>query len=139
MNKQFKDAEFQFGLEIALGAAYRQASDVGESLATAGRIADGDADSWVNEWTATAEICQAAGAEAESAGRGVSAVAYYRRAATYYATALYRFSGATGHSPRRELELWRRQRACCDRVVDLQTVPGERIPHVRGRDALRDK
>jgi hypothetical protein len=58
MKKQFADAEFQFGLEIALGAAYRQASDVGEALATADRIADGDADSWVNEWTATAEVCQ---------------------------------------------------------------------------------
>ena len=81
----------------------------------------------MTEWTATADVCQTAGAEAESAGRRVSAVSYYRRAATYYATALYRFSGATDHSPRRELELWRRQRACWDRVVDLQPVPGERI------------
>ena len=127
MKKQFEDAEFQFGLEIALGAAYRQASDVGESLATADRIADGDADSWVNEWTATAGVCEAAGSEAESAGRRVSALSYYRRAATYYATALYRFSGATDQSPERELELWRRQPACWQRIVDLQTVPGERI------------
>ena len=127
MNTQFADAEFQFGLEIALGAAYRQASDVGESLATADRITDGDADSWVNEWTATAETCQAAGAEAQSAGRRVSALSYYRRAATYYATALYSFSGASDHSPERELELWRHQRGCWERVVDLQTVPGERF------------
>ena len=127
MTTQFADAEFQFGLEIALGAAYRQASDVGEALATAGRIADGDADSWVNEWTATAEVCQAAGAEAESAGRRVSALSYYRRAATYYATALYRFSGATDHSPERELELWRRQRACWERSSISRPVPGERI------------
>jgi hypothetical protein len=127
MKTQFDDAEFQFGLEIALGAAYRQASDVGEALATAGRITDGDADSWVNEWIATAEVCDAAGAEAESEGHRVSAVSYLRRAATYYATALYRFSGASDHSPERELELWRRQRACWERVVDLQAVPGERI------------
>jgi hypothetical protein len=125
MKQQFADAEFH--LEIALGAAYRQASDVGESLATADRIADGVADSWVNEWTATAELTQAAGAEAEAAGRRVSALSYYRRAATYYATALYRFSGATDHSPKRELELWRRQRACWERIVDLQPVPGERL------------
>jgi hypothetical protein len=127
MKTQFEDAEFQFGLEIALGAAYRQSSDVGESLATADRIADGDADSWVKEWTATAEACEAAGSEAESAGRRVSALSYYRRAATYFATALYRFSGATDHSPERELELWRRQRADWERIVDLQPVPGERI------------
>lgn len=127
MTTQFADAEFQFGLEIALGAAYRQASDVGEALATAGRIADGDADSWVNEWTATADLIQAAGSEADSAGRRVSALSYYRRAATYYATALYRISGTTDYSPERELELWRRQRACWERIVDLQTVAGERI------------
>jgi hypothetical protein len=127
MREEFADAEFQFGLEIALGAAYRQASDVGESLATAGRITDGDADSWVDEWIATAAVCEAAADDAESAGRRVSALAYHRRAATYYATALYRFSGAADHSPERELELWRRQRACWERVVDLQAVPGERI------------
>jgi hypothetical protein len=127
MKKQFADAEFQFGLEIALGAAYRQASDVGEVLATAGRITDGEADSWVNEWTATADAIQAAGAEAESAQRRVSALAYYRRAATYYATALYRFSGATDHSPERELELWRRQRVCWEKIVDLSPISGERL------------
>ncbi len=127
MSQQFADGEFQFGLEIALGAAYRQASDVGESLATAARIADGDADSWVSEWTATADVCEAAGDEADSAGHRVSALSYYRRAATYYATALYRFSGITDYSYERELALWRRQRACWERVVDLQTVHGERI------------
>jgi hypothetical protein len=127
MRQQFADAEFQFGLEIALGAAYRQASDVGESLATADRITEGDADSWVNEWTATADVCETAGDEADSAGHRVSALAYNRRAATYYATALYRFSGTTDYSSERELELWRRQRACWERVVDLQAVPGERI------------
>ena len=33
------------------------------------------------------------------------------------------------HRPlaRADLELWRRQRACWERIVDLQTVPGERI------------
>src|ERR1700754_4461857 len=95
MRQQFADAEFQFGLEIALGAAYRQASDVGEALASADRIADGDADSWVNEWTATGEVCETAGDAAHSAGHRVSALSYSRRAATYYATALYRFSGAS--------------------------------------------
>src|SRR6201995_5192396 len=82
MRQQFADAEFQFGLEIALGAAYRQASDVGEALATADRITDADADSWVNEWTATAEVCDTAGDEADSAGHPVRARSSYRRAGT---------------------------------------------------------
>jgi hypothetical protein len=127
MQQQFDDSEFQFGLELALGATYRQSADVGEVLATAERITDGDADSWVTEWLATADRCEAAGASAQSAGRTVSAVSYYRRAATYYATALYRFSGVADPSPERELELWRRQRSCWERIVDLQPVPGERL------------
>ena len=94
MTAHFKDQDFQFGLEVALGCTYRQAADVGEVLATASRITDGDADSWVQEWTATAGASWTAGCLAQATGRRVSAVAHYRRAATYYATALYRISHA---------------------------------------------
>ncbi len=125
--KFFKDDDFQFGLEIVLGATYHRAADVGEALATAGRIKDGDSDAWVREWLGIADRLSVAGGEAEQAGLRVSAVAYYRRAATYYATALYRFAYATDIAADRELEIWRRQRACWDRVVDLQAVPGERV------------
>ncbi len=125
--RYFKDDDFQFGLELVLGAAYHQAADVGEALATANRIKDEDSDAWVREWLATAGSCRAAGREAERAGHRVSAVAHYRRAATYYATALYRFAHAADNSAERELEIWRRQRECWDRVVDLQPVPGERV------------
>lgn len=125
--KHFKDEDFQFGLELVLGAAYHRAADVGEALATAERIKDGDSAAWVHEWLATGGGCWAAGRAAEQAGHWVSAVAYYRRAATYYATALYRFAHSGDSTPDRELEIWRRQRACWDRVVDLQPVPGERV------------
>ena len=125
--QHFKDDDFQFGLELVLGAAYHRAADVGEALATAARIKDGHSDAWVHEWLATAGSCRAAGRDAEQAGHRVSAAAYYRRAATYYATALYRFAHATDNAPQRELEIWRRQRECWDRVVDLQPVPGERV------------
>jgi hypothetical protein len=123
----FKDDDFQFGLELVLGAAYHRAADVGEALATADRIKDGDAGTWVDEWLATAGNCWAAARQAADAGHRVSAVAYYRRAATYYATALYQFIHAADHDLERELEIWRRQRDCWDRVVDLQAVPGERV------------
>ena len=58
MRKQFDNDNFQFGFELALGAAYRQGSDAGEVLATVDRISDGDSDSWVHEWTATSEKLQ---------------------------------------------------------------------------------
>jgi hypothetical protein len=125
--KYFKDDDFQFGLELVLGAAYHRAADVGEALATADRIKDGDSATWVHEWLATGGSSWAAGRAAEQAGHRVSAVAYYRRAATYYATALQRFAHAGDNTPGRELGIWRRQRECWDRVVDLQPVPGERV------------
>jgi hypothetical protein len=123
----FKDDDFQFGVEEVLGSSYRQAADVGEVLSTVGRIRDGDADSWVTEWTATAGAVWAAGQQADTAGRPTSALAHYRRAATYYATALNRVAHATELEPGRELDLWRRQRECWDRTVDRMPVPGERV------------
>jgi Esterase FrsA-like len=125
MRKQFDDENFQFGFELALGATYRQAADAGEVLATADRISDGDSDSWVQEWTTTAEMCQAAASQAESHRHQVSALSYHRRAATYFGSALYCFAGATDHSPTRELELWRQQRASWERMVDL--MGGQRV------------
>jgi Prolyl oligopeptidase family len=135
MTAHFDNDDFQFGLENALGCAYRQASDVGEVLATAERIKDGDDDAWVHEWTATAGACWASAQEAEAGNHQVTATSFYRRAATYYATALYRIAGAADANDAgngngkasRQLNLWRRQRACWEKVVDLQLVPGERV------------
>ena len=121
----FEDDDFQFGLENALGAVYRRAADVGEVLATAARITDGDPDSWVLEWTATAGALWAAGGAAAESGLRVSALAHYLRAGTYYATALYRIAYASERD--RQLDLWRRQRSCWDRAVDLFSTPAERI------------
>lgn len=121
----FQDNDFQFGLEVALGSSYRQAADVGEVLATASRITDRDPDSWLHEWTVTAGAVWSAAVQAERRGHRASALAHYRRAATYYATALYRISHSS--EPERELEIWRRQRTCWDHAVDLFPAPGERI------------
>ena len=125
MRRLFKDDDFQFGLEIALGAAARGLADPGEVLATADRIKNGDADAWVREWTATAQACEEAGDAALAAGRRVSALSHYRRAARHYSCALYQVAGSDMAD--RELEIWRRQRGCWDRVVDLHPVPGERV------------
>ena len=121
----FQDTEFQFAFERALGAAYRQGADIGEVLSTARRIVDGDADSWLNEWTATAGAAWASAVRARRDARRVSALAYFRRAATYYAAALYQISHST--EPDRRLDMWRRQRECWEHILDLSPVPGERV------------
>ena len=125
MREMFKHEDFQFGYETALGSAYRGYAEVGEVLSTAGRIKDGDADEWVREWCATAERLEAAAQEAEAAGRRVSARSLYLRASSSFSTGLYLIthSGAPG----RQLDIWRRHRACWDKLVDLAPVPGERL------------
>lgn len=122
---EFKKDDFRFGFEIALGACYRGAADAGEVLVTAGRIKDGDADSWVSEWSATADRVRSAAQQAAHAEHSVSALAGLRRAATYFATAQY----LVDHSsrPERRTELYRRQRDCWERIVDSSPAPGERV------------
>src|ERR1700733_2275216 len=122
---RFQDGEFQFAFERALGACYRQGADVGEVLATAERIADGDGDAWVNEWTSTAGEAWASGMTARRNGRRVSSLAHFRRAATYYSTALFQIAHSTEAD--RGLDIWRRQRACWEQILDLSPVPGERV------------
>ena len=125
MRSQFKRGDFQFGYERALGAAHYGAADVTEVLATCARIEDGDCDSWLEQWTATAGAAWAAATSAAAHGRRDSALSHYQRAASYYATALYVIAHSS--EPERQLGLWRRQRDCWDRAVELFPVPGERI------------
>jgi hypothetical protein len=65
----FKDDDFNFLTEIALGSVYWQAADVGEVLTTVDRIHDGKARSWVDEWTATADRLTLLAAAGAAAGR----------------------------------------------------------------------
>ena len=123
--RQFQHEGFQDAFDAVLGAAYHRAADVGEVLATAARVQDGDADSWLREWTATAGGAWVAAGRAERAGHRASALEHHLRAGTYYAAAL-RHVALTDQSVN-ELDLWRRQRECWDRAVALFPVPGEHI------------
>ena len=105
-DKFFKDEDFEFMTELALGATYHRGADIGECLSTVARIKDGDAESWFGEWTATAERIAAA---AEGAGHGVSAAEAWLRAATYYDTATF-FVDSTDE-PERMTPTWELHRS----------------------------
>jgi hypothetical protein len=124
-SRLFSDDDFQYGLELAVGASYRQAADVGEVLVAASRIVDRDADSWMREWTRLAGSMWACAVAAERGGHRVTALAHYRRAATYYATALYRSEHSS--TPADGFAVWQQQRRCWERIVDLYRPAGERI------------
>ncbi|MGB6576349.1 MAG: dipeptidyl aminopeptidase [Streptosporangiaceae bacterium] len=122
MRPFFKDSDFNFLTEIALGSVYRQAADVGEVLTTVDRIHDGKAGSWVKEWTATADrLAQEAAANA-GAGRRYSAAGQYLRASLYYSVATYSADG-TG-DPALFASLWEKHRAAWDQFVDLGDFGG---------------
>ena len=88
---------------VAVGAA-----DPEVVAATATRIAAGDPDAWLREWTA-------AGGEAWAAAGRTGDAALYLHAASYYAAALAVIADTDGSVD--EARLWQRQRDCWDRAA----------------------
>ena len=121
----FKDDDFEFMTQIALGAVAYRAAETGEVLATAARIKSGDYASWVREWEATAERVRGVAATSEAAGRRVSAREAFLRASTYYFNAAF-FVVGTGDGARLP-ELWRTHRDCFERAAALFDPPFERV------------
>jgi hypothetical protein len=121
----FKDDTFSFLTEIALGATYHQAADVGEVLSTVERIRNGHAQSWVDEWTATADRLSIEAGLSADAGHPQSAARQFLRVSMYY-------SLASSSADRTDdgalfLALWEKHRAAWDRFVDLTDLQIERI------------
>ncbi len=120
------DPELQHELTLAAQSAEVGAAAADVLVSTAARIADdGDPDTWVLEWMATAGSAWAAGNSAAQAGEHVTAREHYLHAATYYAIA----RAAIGRSSdaARRLDVWRRQRACWDRAAARFDPPAVRL------------
>jgi hypothetical protein len=107
---RFTDKEFERELAAVLAAT----GDVAGALATAARIHDGDAESWLLEWTA-------AGGEAWAAGRHLDAAAYY-------GAALALIDATDGSVDKRALAA--RQQECWRRAVS--THGGELLSRPAG-------
>ena len=125
MRPFFKEESFNFQTEIALGATYHQAADIGEVLATVERIRNGHAQSWVDEWSSTADRLAAEATASADDGRSHSAAGQFLRASMYYSVASYEADG-TG-DPTLFTGLWEKHRAAWDRFVDLADLQIERV------------
>ncbi len=119
----FADPEFAFELRRTLGAAYSGEADIGECLATASRITEGDFESWYAEWNRTADNFRTAGDESLAAGHGVTAMEAYYRAATYYRTAEFFLHGDPADP--RIVETWEKSRDAFRAALALDVVPYE--------------
>ena len=121
----FQDEGFEFAALQVLGAAPYRMAEAGEVLATVQRITDADADSWFDEWMATAKRVHALAEEAEKSGHVASARDAYLRAAVYAGAAFF-YVLAT-RDPGRELATWRWHRAAFDKAMRLWPTPVEKV------------
>jgi dienelactone hydrolase len=121
----FKDDDFNFLTEIVLGATYHGAADVGEVLTTVDRIHNGKHQSWVDEWTATADRLAEQAGKAAAEGHDTSASRQWLRASMYYSMASYSADGAG--DPELFAALWEKHQQAWDQFVDLTDVHIERI------------
>jgi len=87
MKLLFDDASFSFEALRAAGFANYSGADIGEVVATAQAIPDGDEASWHREWKATAERVEELGRKSLADGHRVSAREALLRASNYYRTA----------------------------------------------------
>jgi pimeloyl-ACP methyl ester carboxylesterase len=85
----FRDAEFDYQLLRAMGVAEYGGATVGECLAAAATITEGDTHSWVRAFGALADRVEAAGRQCLAGGHRVSGRDHLLRASTYHRTAEY--------------------------------------------------
>jgi pimeloyl-ACP methyl ester carboxylesterase len=125
MKLRFRDQAFSFELLRAIGYAPYGGADVGECLATAGRINEGDLESWHAEWRGTADRVRAIAEAALARRHVISAREGFLRASNYYRTAEF-FLHVDPRDPR-ILPTWRASVACFRSAVRLFASPVEAV------------
>jgi pimeloyl-ACP methyl ester carboxylesterase len=121
----FKDQAFSFELLRAAGYAPYGGADIGECLATAGRIREGDLESWHAEWRTTADRVRVIAEAALAKKHLTSAREAFLRASNYYRTAEF-FLHVDPHDPR-ILATWRACCVCFDSARRLFSSPVEAV------------
>ncbi|KOG75379.1 MULTISPECIES: alpha/beta hydrolase family protein [Streptomyces] len=127
MNYRFSEnAQFDYEILIALGSAWRRGADVGEVLATASAVADGDAETWFGAWTRLARRVREQADRGAAEGMAVSARDGWLRAAGYLGTALVGVDAVAGPQERLA-EVFPEHRACFDRFLRAWDPPAEPV------------
>jgi pimeloyl-ACP methyl ester carboxylesterase len=90
----FKDPVFDGQLLRALNHVYYGGADVGECISTAARIREGDATSWHDQWSATAQRVYSSAESSFQQGHAQSAREAWLRASNYFRTSYIFLMGA---------------------------------------------
>jgi pimeloyl-ACP methyl ester carboxylesterase len=121
VDRLFADPLFRMFTERALTTVPRGGAEYGEVMATAARIAEGDADAWHHEWATTAEQVAGWGRQSAAGGHRVSAREAFLRATTYHRLSYAPLFGAPVDP--RLAAAFDRETACFDRFADLAGHP----------------
>ncbi|HDQ41161.1 MAG TPA: alpha/beta hydrolase, partial [Desulfonatronum sp.] len=121
MDFLFKDDQYSFQTLRAVSATAGGAADIGECLAAAGRITEGDDETWYEEWMRTARRREQVGDEFLGQGHALSAGKEYLRASNYYRTAEFFLHGNPGDP--RIVETWRKSRETFLKFAKLASHP----------------
>ncbi len=121
----FSDETFWFELLRTMGHAPYGAADLGECLAAAGRMGDGDFERWHQEWFRLAERVRVEAEASAAGGHAVSARGGFLRASNYYRAAEF-FLHEDPADPR-ILATWRASRDAFARALPLLPHPAEAV------------
>lgn len=130
MKLYFKDQTFSYELLRAASYASYGGAELGECLATAARIKQGDFEDWFVAWHRTAERVRAVAVESLARGHRVSAREALLRASNYYRTAEFFLAP---NDPRRLAayeqgrETFRRALPLLDTLAEAVRIPFEGV------------
>lgn len=119
----FKSESFDFQLMRWLSQTTYSGAEIGECIATAHLIEDGNIESWLHEWEKTAKRVEGIAKECLLKGHRVSAREAFLRATTYYEAA---FFYAADSDPRKR-ELYLHHRECFQSAGTLFDMPFESV------------
>lgn len=123
---QFRDETFSFEMLRAAGSAPYGGADLGEVLATARLIRNGDEAGWFRAWHNTAQRVHGIADSALANGHRVSARGAFLRASNYYRNAEF-FRRKNAASDTEALAVARLARATFTSAMDLMDHPALRI------------
>jgi hypothetical protein len=122
----FKDDDFEYMMLGALGATYHKCADIGECLAAAASIEDGDYEGWYRAWLAIADRVRGFAEQSVAKGHQTSArEAFLRASLTYYKNAAFFLDGTS--DPSRILPTWKAHRECFDEAASRFDPPVEKV------------
>ncbi|GEP20397.1 alpha/beta hydrolase family protein [Pediococcus argentinicus] len=117
MKLVFNDPTFSFETLRTMGYASYGGSDIGEVLATANKIEEGNFESWFENWNKLATELDKRANSFETNGEIVSASQSYFKASNYYRTAEFFLHGSPNDE--RLLKTWSASRSTFQKALEL--------------------